>query len=294
MPELPEVEVVKLGLKKTTINKKIKQIEVKNNKIVSGHTTKREADSNKKIEFENALKNATISNVLRIGKNIIIETDRGCILVHLKMTGQFAYFLNTEALNNANYKDSKHFHIYFYLTDGSVLIYKDIRKFGYALYFSSIENLLNSDHILKQGIDPTNKIGEEEACIILKKFSKKSSSIKKSLLDQSIICGVGNIYADEILFRSFISPKSITKNINLDNIKTILINAKDIFNDSIIAGGSSISDYQGVDGARGNYVQNHKVYGRKGKLCFVCDTLLSGIVDGGRATVYCEICQKVM
>jgi formamidopyrimidine-DNA glycosylase len=265
MPELPEVETMRRGLIKTVLNKKIVQVQVLKPKIVSGNGTTRVANNTKTKEFEEGLKNQII-------------------LVHLKMTGQFTFHPNLD-----DFEPSKHACIVFYLED-SVLVYQDIRQFGYMLFYSNLDSLKASKEWKSDFYDGfLDKLESEKLYPIIHKSSK---SIKKLMLDQTPIGGIGNIYADEICFESKIKPTRICKELSKIEVKTILDNTFKILSKAVEVGGSSISDYKKIDGTKGDFKQFHNVYGRGLKECFVCKNILEKTQEAGRTTVYCNTCQK--
>lgn len=271
MPELPEVETVKRILQKNILNKTILDIEVRYDKIIQNQT---------KEDFINKLKNQTFIELKRRGKYLICVLNDYYLIVHLRMEGKFFY------MHNEPY--SIHDHIIFKFND-SELRYNDTRKFG-------------TMHLINKDIDiyntyPLNKLGKEpydegfDYLYLKPLFNKSNKPIKTTLLDQSIIAGLGNIYVDEVLFMSNIHPLEKTKNLNDENIKSIVSNSIIVLNKAINLGGTTIKSFQSSHDITGRF-QNELLVHTKYK-CPTCNTKILKIKVGGRGTYYCENCQKI-
>ena len=296
MPELPEVESIRLGLKRSIKNKTILNVKVLEEKIVASHSNIRVGSKSKTKNFIQNIIGKKVKDITRRAKNIIIILeDDSIILVHLKMTGQLIF----EGTPAASPVQSKHTHIIFELENGN-LYYNDVRKFGYVLYYKSLEEAIDNNHFQKIGLEPFDKnftleYFEEE----IKKLKMKNSAknIKTVLLEQSIVVGCGNIYSDEVCFASKVLPSRLCSSLKKSELENLYNNIKHILSEAIRVGGSSISDYKLSDGSKGGYVDQHKVYGKAGKLCSIClsinkNTILRKDIIGGRATVFCTRCQK--
>lgn len=311
MPELPEVESLVRGLKKVLVNETIKKVEVRLEKLIASHGTTRKANKKKTAEFVAGITGKKIINVSRRAKNIIITlNDESVILIHLKMTGQLVFVANKNS-NNAKHKNAsnktfvagghpitesytqslpnKHSYIILTLTSGT-LYYNDVRQFGYALYYPSIEKVIEDKHWQGVGLEPFDNAFTLE--YFKEKIGKKNKNIKTTLLEQNIVVGCGNIYADEICFASQVLPTRNCKTLTAKEVELVYNNIKTILDNAISLGGSSVSNYLLADGSRGNYAREHKVYGRTGKQCLVCDSSLLSQKIGSRTTVYCKMCQK--
>ncbi len=271
MPELPEVETVKRILQKNILNKTILDIEVRYDKIIQNQS---------KDDFINKLKNQTFIDLKRRGKYLICVLTDYYLIVHLRMEGKFFY------MHNEPY--SIHDHIIFKF-DNSELRYNDTRKFG-------------TMHLIDKNIDiyntyPLNKLGKEpydegfDYLYLKPLFNKSNKPIKTTLLDQSIIAGLGNIYVDEVLFMSNIHPLEKTKNLNDENIKSIVSNSIIVLNKAINLGGTTIKSFQSSHDITGRF-QNELLVHTKYK-CPTCNTKILKIKVGGRGTYYCENCQKI-
>ena len=271
MPELPEVETVKNGLINKVLNKKITACKVLYQGIIAYPD---------KEKFIKEITNQTINDISRRGKFLIFELDDYYLVSHLRMEGK--YFIK-----NQKETISKHDHIIFTLDDKEELRYNDTRKFGRMHLVK--KNELNITPIAKLGLEPWD---ENLNVKYLKEKLHKSKAIKTLLLDQTIITGIGNIYADEILFLSKINP--ITKGCNLTNknLQDIIDNTKKILEKAITAGGTTIHTYTSVDGIHGRFQQELLVHNKKGEQCPICQTPISKIVVNGRGTYYCPKCQK--
>lgn len=318
MPELPEVESIRRGLEKVLIEQKILSVEVISGKIVSSNSNIRIVDKEKVKEFKKGLLNKKITHLKRRAKNIIIELeDKSIILIHLKMTGQLVYepkdsqIKNKDTIKSVKIKQNKeaniiagghpidvsytnplpnkHTHIIIKLESGT-LFYNDVRKFGYVLYYQNQLEAINNGHFVDLGAEPLDS--DFSIDYFKKRIISKNKSIKSSLLSQEIVVGVGNIYADEVCFASKINPNRNCQSLTDSEVENLYTNIKKILRDAIQQGGSSISDYLLSDGSRGNYARSHKVYGKAGEPCYICNTPLSKTLISTRTTVYCDRCQK--
>ena len=299
MPELPEVENLKIGLSKFILNQRILDVKISKPKLVSGKGTKRLNSNKKRVDFIDGVKNEKIIQIERRAKNLIfILSHKKMIVAHLKMTGQFVY----ESLNKKNKTlgghpieisektlPNKHTHIIFYLSSGN-LYYNDTRMFGYVLFYKNQEEFQKEKHFDNLGREP------EDKDFTLKYFEKclknKKGKIKSILLNQDIVVGIGNIYADESLFESKIRPDRRANSLKREEIKKLYKAIKRILKKAISLGGSSVSTYRLVDNTRGNYAREHKVYGKSGKNCIRCKTPLKKILIQSRTTIFCPNCQK--
>ena len=288
MPELPEVEVVKRSLEKNINNLIIKKVTINTNKL---------RYIIQKKEIDRIIKKKILS-VKRRSKYLIIKlNNNNSILVHLGMTGKFI-ILNKEGKKKKtsfyyqlSEKDEKHNHIIFYLSKNIKLIYNDVRKFGFIKIVSS-NKINNISHLSLLGPEPLSKNFDFE--YFKKYIFNKNKKIKDIMMDQKFISGLGNIYVNEILFISKISPKTKAKNLSNLNIKKIIKVTKKILNISIKKGGSSIKNFKNSFGQEGSFQQKFKVYSRQGKKCMKneCSGTIKKITISNRSTFYCESCQK--
>lgn len=262
MPELPEVETVKNVLKKSILNKKINSIEIIYPKIID-------------LGDINSLINEEFININRRGKFLIFETNNHYLVSHLRMEGK--YFIKDN-----NLPIEKHEHIIFRFNDFS-LRYHDTRKFGRMEIVN--KNDLNKTPINNLGVDPIiDKINIKE---IYPKFNKKMP-IKTLLLDQSIICGIGNIYVDEVLFLSKIDPNRLGNTIKLNELELIVKNTIKVLKESIKLGGCTIRSYTSSLGVIGHYQDKLLVHTKE--YC-TCGNKITKTRINGRGTYYCSKCQ---
>ena len=271
MPELPEVETVRSILERNIINKTIVDIEVRYEKIIQNVQTN---------DFINKLKNQTFIEMKRKGKYLICVLNDYYLIVHLRMEGKF-FFMHNEPY-------SSHDHIIFKFND-SQLRYNDTRKFGTMHLFEKTCDIFN--------IPPLNKVGLEQFDVnfslqYLKPFIKKSiKPIKTTLLDQSVIAGIGNIYADEVLFMSRLHPNQKTNLLSDIQIQSIIDNSKIVLQKAIQLGGTTIRSFQSSHDITGRF-QNQLLVHTK-NYCPKCNTKITKIRVGGRGTYYCSQCQQL-
>ena len=286
MPELPEVEIVKKSLKKNVKDKKILDVIVTNRNL----RFKVEKD------FEKILKNRKIKNVNRYAKNIILKLNGNIyVIIHLGMTGTF-HLIRNNILKNTNLsfyqsKDLpiKHNHIVLIFKKFRV-IYNDPRRFG---FFKLLKDKESFKLYLKNiGYEPLDK--NFNLKYLKKSILFRKKCIKSILLDQKIISGIGNIYANEILFHSGLNPSK--KGIKLKDfeLKYLYKYSKLVLKKAILKGGSSIRDFRNTEGAKGSFQDNFKVYNKDDHNCpnKKCNYKIKKINISNRSTFYCENCQK--
>ncbi|MBQ2872975.1 MAG: DNA-formamidopyrimidine glycosylase [Bacilli bacterium] len=271
MPELPEVETVKNGLIKKVLNKKITSCKVLYQGIIAYPD---------KENFIKEITNQTIFDIKRRGKFLLFELDDYYLISHLRMEGKYFIKNPTQELN-------KHDHVVFTLDKKEELRYNDTRKFGKMHLVKKDE--LNNSPLSKLGKEPWDETLTKE---YLKEKLNKKKAIKTLLLDQTIIVGIGNIYADEILFLSKINPETPGSNLTSKNLLDIIDNTKKVLEKAIEAGGTTIHTYTSVDGITGMFQQELSVHNKKDFPCPECKTKIIKIVVNGRGTYYCPKCQK--
>ena len=272
MPEIAEVETVRNTLKKRILHKKIKKVEVYYEPMI-------ESDID---AFKKNLVGASFIDIKRRGKWLIFETEKYYLLSHLRMEGK--YFIK----DKQEIKD-KHEHVIFTFIDDTTLRYADTRKFGRMNLILKTE-IDNTECIKKQGLEPGDK--KLTADYLLKKFEKKQLPIKTVLLDQTIISGLGNIYANEVLFAAGINPLTKACNLTKEDCERIVKSAEEIIKEAINMGGTTIRSYTSSLGVTGKFQQNLKVHKREKEKCLVCGTAIENIKVGGRSTYFCPNCQK--
>jgi formamidopyrimidine-DNA glycosylase len=281
MPELPEVETIKLGLQKYLVGREIKDIEIRVPKLFDGNK-------------EDVI-GAKIVGLKRIGKGLIIELNNDFVLaVHLKMTGQLIYSdKSTQNLAlspkvGGRTLPSGYSHIIFTLDNGAYLYYNDLRQFGWIKVVKKDE-LMQIPFFKEMGPEPLKDL-------TLEKFAKialgSNLTIKVLLMDQKKIGGIGNIYANDALFEAKIDPRRKAKSLKSEEIKKLYDSILKVLQASLDYGGSSDENFVNALGQEGNYQKHALVYGREGEKCSVCKGLIQRIKLGGRGTFFCPACQK--
>lgn len=270
MPELPEVETIKNYLIQEIKFKTVKQVLILDKRIPA-------------LSLLNLtlLKGQTIRDISRKGKYLLFIFDDYILISHLRMEGKYYIYKNSE-------QDSKYARIIFELSDNTKLIYDDMRRFGTMQLFS------------KKGFDVLNalpNVGKEPWEFSYSEFHERiklqKKEIKSVLLDQSLIAGIGNIYADEILYDVNISPFKKACNLNQEETKSILDSACKILNLAIKEGGSTIKSYHPSRDISGNFQNSLKAYNQEKKQCSKCNHLMIKNFLHGRSTTYCPNCQNV-
>lgn len=270
MPELPEVETVVQTLKKMILNDKIVDCEVMWNNIIS------------KIEvsdFIHKVKNQSILDITRQGKIIMFVLDDYILLSHLRMEGK--YFIDNE------YVKDKHSHVIFKLLSNRYLRYHDTRKFG-KLSLIKKEDYLTHPFLINLGKEPFDISVDD----LYDKLSHKNIEIKPALLDQRVMSGLGNIYVDEVLFRSNIHPETKSNMISKKQVQSIIDNSIVVLNKAINLGGTTIRSYTSSLGVHGKFQNELMVHTRANERCFECNTNIEKIKVKGRGTYLCPTCQK--
>ncbi len=273
MPEKPEVITVARKLEKRLIDRTIKSVEVYHNNMI---------DYPSVSDFKKNIKNQKIYDITTRGKWIVMTLDDYYLLFHLRMEGKF-FFRTKEDERN------KHEHVIFTLNDDTELRFADVRKFGKVMLIEK-DKIYSMKPYTELGLEPWDK--ELTSEYLKEKYSKKSLPIKSVLLDQSIITGIGNIYADEILFLSRINPLCKAKDLTDKNRKDIIENTIKVLDKAIEEGGTTIRSYTSSLGVTGNYQNFLMVHKREGEPCKVCNSIIKRIKVGGRSTYFCPKCQK--
>lgn len=299
MPELPEVENLRIGLIKAIIGQKIKIVKVQKPKLVSGKGTLRSASEKKKLEFIRGIKGEQFIDIERRAKNLIFKLSHGkIILVHLKMSGQFVYKnkIQSKLISGGHPIElsekelpNKHTHVIFELENGT-LYYNDTRMFGYLLYYPNQKAFEAENHFINYGLEPLSK--DFNLKYFKKELKNKKGKIKAVLMDQKIVTGLGNIYADESLFEARIRPDRNSSSLSTLEVEKLYKAIIRIIRRAVKVGGSSVATYRLLDQTRGNYAREHKVYGKAGKLCTHCGKPLTKTTIQSRTTIFCPRCQK--
>jgi len=286
MPELPEVETVARGLAKHVTGDVIESVWL---------GSKPEPLKSPAGEIVKTLEGARIAGARRVGKHIVIDLEENMTgdkarprsrrrkanasrsessqwIVHLGMTGQMLVCKADEAIE-------KHTHAIARLASGRELRFVDPRRFG---------RLSVAHGFQAPGDEPL----EVQLDRFVKLFHGRKTPIKSALLNQKLLSGVGNIYADEALFRAGIRPRRRAASLTKENLRRLYLAVQEVLKEAIEVGGSSISDYVDADGQEGYFQLQHRVYGREGEPCLVCKTPIKRTVIAGRSSHYCPNCQK--
>lgn len=274
MPELPEVETVARGLRIALPGRRILEVRLGKTDFIENPAA-----------LEEQLPGKQIRAVGRQGKFLLVKLESSRektkdlgLLIHLGMTGQIRVCPPEAPV-------APHTHVFLALDDGKELRYTDIRRFGRMrlLMDGAREEVLGS-----LGRDPLEMTEEQFATAI----GSRRSRVKALLLDQHVTSGVGNIYADESLWRARIHPMRIGAMLKPDEIHRLYRTVRDVLNEAIRLRGSSVSDYVDSEGQRGEFQQRHRVYQREGKKCFRCGSKIRRAIVAGRSSHFCPRCQR--
>jgi formamidopyrimidine-DNA glycosylase len=291
VPELPEVEVTRRRIAPHLVGRRIERV----------HTTRPSYFFvTPPARLRRALAGRTVEQVDRHGKYLLATLDdRARLVLHLGMTGQlFAAGASSPRLLSATaraslapeaqlaFRPDAHTHLRFEFADGAPEVYfRDTRKFGKVLWLAGGQP---HPRLARLGVDAL----EVDGALLFAATRKRRTAIKNLLLDQSIIAGVGNIYADEALFLARVRPKRAAARVTRSECDAIARGIQQVLRRSIETGGSSISDYVAPDGSDGEYQSERRVYARRGEPCSVCGTPIVRVVVGARGTHYCPRCQR--
>ena len=261
MPELPEVETVVRTVTPHLVGRR----------ILEAHFTSKFVTPGNRKQLAARLTGRTITSIRRRGKFIVVSLDEGTLAIHLGMTGNLL----------AGGKAGEHTHGLFTLDDG-VLLYNDPRQFGRIEWSAG-----PAKRVAKLGPEPL-EISLEE----FQKRIKRRTRIKPLLLNQTFLAGIGNIYADESLFRSGIHPLAMATRLSASRVARLHQVMRELLTEAIEHRGSTISDYRDAQGASGGFQLLHQVYGREGEPCTVCGTPIKKTLVAQRGTHHCPKCQR--
>mgnify|MGYP002623634200 CR=1 FL=1 len=289
MPELPEVETVRLQLLNKIAGKRIKGVEVFHMKTVGHDST-----------IEDRLLGKTIADIDRIGKLLIFSFAKEAnlfLLAHLKMTGQFFFVEQTgevatgggHSMTEADIAEfpGRHTRVAFYFTDGSVLYFNDLFLFGY-------NKLADTETVekAKAGFGPEPIDPEFDVDWFVEALRKKKAVVKAALLDQSFVAGLGNIYVDEALWRVHVRPTRRANKVTKAEAAALAAASGDVMRESIEVGGTTFQSFKDTGGAYGNFKDFLQVFGKQGTACPRCGTTIKKTRTAGRGTHYCPGCQR--
>jgi formamidopyrimidine-DNA glycosylase len=276
MPELPEVETVVRGLRVSLPGRTVVEVRFGKTDFVEDPAA-----------IAERLPGMRISDVTRLGKFIRVALEPGVpqaaalprlnLIIHLGMTGRLTVIRSCEPV-------APHTHVFFSLDDGRDLRYTDIRRFGRMLLVPEPEFTKFKERLGKEPLE----IGAEE---FRQYFGSRRARVKALLLDQSVLCGIGNIYADESLFRARLHPARIAETLTKEQLLALQRAIRQVLEEAIRFRGSSISDYLDSEGKKGEFQLRHRVYQRDGKPCFRCKSVIRRVIVAGRSSHFCPKCQ---
>lgn len=273
MPELPEVETIRRGMETAMNGKKFQSV------IIRRHDLRTPIPQN----LDQEMKGKTLRNIIRRGKYMILNLDNvAYIVVHLGMSGRIHITQNDR-------EPLKHEHVIMTMNDNTRIAFEDPRRFG--MFYSAHQNWESEKPFSDMGPEPLSNACNGE--ILTQALKNKNTPIKNALLDQRIIAGLGNIYVCEALFRAGIHPQTPAKQIPQEKTEILMPHIKDILNEAIESGGSSLKDYKHTDGSLGYFQHGFQVYGRENEKCVnkACNQNIVRIIQSGRSTFFCPSCQ---
>ncbi len=265
MPELPEVETVKLKLEPFIIGKTIKSLDIFYDKY---------------LELK-VIQGETINKIDRLGKYLIFTLDNYKVVSHLRMEGKYR-------IKDLDYKKEKH-DLVFFNFDSFRLVYNDTRKFGVFHVFGKDIDIYNIEPLVNVGKEPFYISPDE----FFNSLHKSHEKIKTALLNQSIMSGLGNIYADEVLYLSHIHPLRIASSITKEESEILVKSSIDVLNKAINAGGTTIKSFESFNNESGHFQSSLLVHLREGERCKMCNNVIRKIKVNGRSSYFCPTCQKI-
>jgi len=271
LPELPEVETTRRGIAPHVEGKRVKSVLIRDSRLRWPIPATLAAE----------LPGQKIEAIERRAKYLLLKTKTATLLAHLGMSGSFRIVTPAEPVR-------KHDHVDIVLADNTVLRFHDPRRFGCMLWVKDDVNA----HPLLAGLGPEPLSNQLTADYLFTRSRKRSAPVKSFIMDQRIVVGVGNIYANEALFEAGISPRKKSGSVTRAQFETLVAEIKAVLQRSIKSGGTTLRDFVGSDGTPGYFVQELKVYGRGGEDCVTCRSKLREFRQGQRATVYCPKCQR--
>jgi formamidopyrimidine-DNA glycosylase len=289
MPELPEVETVRMGLAPVLEGRRLTKVETRRGGLRVPFPR----------DFARRLTGKRVKTLRRRAKYLLAELDNGeTLVIHLGMSGRMAVYAEGGVKKLGQYVydaapagagSGKHDHVVFETDAPARIVFTDPRRFGLMTLVPT--ETLDDDKLFDGlGVEPlSNHFHADYLAEVLK---GKKTPIKSALLDQRVIAGIGNIYACEALFRARVSPKRLAGKVRAAEIPVLAEAIKTVLTEAIAAGGSSLRDYRQADGNLGNFQHRFQVYDREGEPCPSCQGTIKRIVQAGRSTFYCPKCQK--
>jgi formamidopyrimidine-DNA glycosylase len=295
VPELPEVETVKRGLEPALLGRAFRRIELRRKDLRFPFPD----------GFAQGMQGAVVEALERRAKYILVHCSNGKTpILHLGMTGRYTVVKADGARFEpgafyhevgGNVELGPHDHVVIHLDDGARVIYNDVRRFGFIDW---AETTSRDEHKLLRdiGVEPLGN--QFHAAHLVQRFRGKKAPLKAALLDQHVVAGLGNIYVSEALHRAGLSPKrragTLIRKKGVDpRVADLVRHVRDILNEAILAGGSTLQDFQNASGEKGSYQQRFLVYDHEGQQCprSGCGGVVKRIVQSGRSSFYCPVCQ---
>ncbi len=270
MPELPEVETVRRGLAQSLVGKTLARVEIHEPRLRWPVPAAQKSD----------LEGATLHEITRRSKYLLFQFDRGVLLAHLGMTGSFGVHAAAAPPRRA------HDHIEWIFSDATLVRYNDPRRFG------SMHWLGHDSHPLLAKLGPEPLTPDFDGGHLYAALRTRTAPIKSAIMDNAVVVGVGNIYANETLFRAGIHPNRAAKRVGLTRCNVLAAEIKATLTEAIAAGGSTLRDFVNSAGEPGYFQQSYFVYAREGEPCKICAAGIRLMRHNGRATFYCAKCQK--
>lgn len=275
MPELPEVETVRLGLEAAVLGQRVRSVQVNRSdlRVVIPD------------DFRQVITGQVIARLIRRGKYIIFEFGSGAqAVLHLGMSGRIRIFAAGES-----YEARKHDHVLVTMDDGGVFAFEDPRRFG--MFYLAREDYVREKPFSAMGPEPLEDWSGDD---LFQKLKGKKANIKTALLDQRVVSGLGNIYVCEALYDSGIHPKRFSGDLSQDECDALAVSSRLVLEKAIEAGGSTLKDYQKTDGSLGYFQYQFSVYDQEGNGCRSgdCSGQIERIIQAGRSTFFCPYCQK--
>ncbi len=273
MPELPEVETTRRGIAPLLEGKRVKKIIVRQPKLRWPVPRK----------LAQILPNQQIQSISRRGKYLLIKTKKGHLILHLGMSGSLRVI-------PADTTPAPHDHVDIVLEDGQCLRLRDPRRFGAILWTEN--NPTEHKLLASLGPEPLADNGTFNGEYLYKKSRKRTRQVRDFIMDSHVVVGVGNIYANEALFRAGINPRRATGRISRARYDRLAAAIRETLSEAIQAGGTTLRDFSNAKGDPGYFQQTLNVYGREGEACTVCGSTVRRVVHGNRSIFFCRRCQK--
>jgi formamidopyrimidine-DNA glycosylase len=274
MPELPEAENIGRALKTNLVNQEIAKVEVFSPKMRTSLLPLLDAK----------LEGLTIVDVRRRARYLVVDlSDKRALLMHFGMSG-------VVRIEDESVPKRKHEHVFIHLKNGKIFRFECTRR------FSLLECVtLGEDNwplaLANLGVEPLEENFTSQ--YLFEKSRKVKGAVKNFIMDNNVVTGIGNIYATEVLFACKIHPQRPASSLSKTECDNIVKYAKKILTRAIELGGTTISDFQNVDGSEGKFVQELNIYGKKGQKCVVCNSIVETVTVGGRTSAFCPNCQKL-